>query len=1458
MKKHIAGMAWLGLALCFAVSSPILLSGCDLLGVSWAKPSPSPSASTPPALVTIYSLIDTMSATLITDGLCNTSEANTIEDGAIDAVQANGADTGDFGTLIPVAVGGAISSLSSLTSPSWTDTKRMDCVESIITSFVTGMDNRFSATLGDFRARALSDSAEAVKLVLARIARAAVANLSKTGISPANIGTAAGGVVSSMIGSLADGGVNKSLVSEAVGSIARSAVEMLKEAGLTSQAALAGAVEAIAKGGTSAVTAMGMEGVAASDYPSLAEKVAEGAASALGSLSSDQAEISALAASTARGAAVGLAQVSASLDAPTISAMARGLTAGAVSGLLSLTTIDAQAGAAELIASVTGSASSALVNTGLTSASALESLAVGAAAAAVEKGVEAAFLTASVVLINAGSTPVDIAAAIGQGIVLGSNQAPVVNAGPDQSVSLGSTVNLSGSASDGDAGDALSFSWSLVSKPAASGAAFSDSGSLTTTFLPDLAGTYLLSLEASDGKTSAEAFCTVVAIASGSSSYQGKTASERLALAKSLMGASEWDLARDEFLILLNYYPESALNAEACMLLGQCYAQLGKGELAEARYLQAIDGYPDAASLPRTRFLYGLLLMDMNRHEEARAQFEVVAAMDDLATRDPPESIHGLGDLELRLGHYAASIAYQDQALADPRSDVDVLFWAQLNKAAAYASIPDMASAEAAMDLLLSDPKFTRRAAGDPATVIPTYFFRAYMQSGWFLNRQGRVLDQAALYKRQAASTAVAYDPWMRLAFVRNAAERYIWDMEATAANFTQARDDLNAALASYQGTDAQTKNERAWAQLRLGDANSRLIDTSSDPAVRQAYLNAAKAAYDLAIPALGTSWGTRQAGEALVQKASLFLWKEQDYAGAEALASKVLALYPTDQDPYPLAFAYYTLGDVYRERGWRGKDAYSSDYMSLFEKALYYYRKIVPASFPSLGADNWTFREVLPHIGDCLLGQNQYAAARDQLIPLLSSSNYSAEVKARFQYVISKSWNQKLRQAAEEGDIDILPGLLADFRAAVAAVSEYKNADGSYVNQGYEALSAWHDLVSTCGWQVSTQLIYSGVPRDLITAFAQAGIDAAPHIAFEEYPNIPSGNDLFYYARSALGVCYENKAVSAVNPGVSPDWDNARAVYDGLLEDIAAGLIMDSRKVGVLRAKASTYRRQAEMLPCDSANKAQIISLSDGAADNLELLLSEENRAQGDPGDLGYTLNDLMWTYNTICNALMIDWAASADELEDIRAYTAQATLLINQPWAFRDNAGALVEGGRQAAWGYNGYGTLLLTCASAHLVAGEIDLLIEYFNQGVAALEAVQGFPGAEHRAVIEARSRLAGAKLGECQYHIQAGNLDSASQAFEEAADFTASLVADAETLADASARAIRDIGWACINLGPSMVGPGLFFASEAEWRAQAAVWFNMALGNPAYAAVDGGEIVASCQGGLQWLADHPPAE
>jgi RHS repeat-associated protein len=83
-----------------------------------------------------------------------------------------------------------------------------------------------------------------------------------------------------------------------------------------------------------------------------------------------------------------------------------------------------------------------------------------------------------------------------------SNAAPIANAGTDQSVSVGATVILDGSASSDPNGDFLNYSWTLLAKPAGSLAELAVANStddIHPSFVADKPGSYTAQLVVNDG-----------------------------------------------------------------------------------------------------------------------------------------------------------------------------------------------------------------------------------------------------------------------------------------------------------------------------------------------------------------------------------------------------------------------------------------------------------------------------------------------------------------------------------------------------------------------------------------------------------------------------------------------------------------------------------------------------------------------------------------------------------------------------------------------------------------------------------------------------------------------------------------------------------------------------------------------------------------------------------------------
>lgn len=111
------------------------------------------------------------------------------------------------------------------------------------------------------------------------------------------------------------------------------------------------------------------------------------------------------------------------------------------------------------------------------------------------------------VLLNSGTVQSVFVATLNQTAL--NPDAPVVDAGADQSILVTSPVNLKGTATDDGLPAPLTTAWSLYSGPGA--VTFGNPAALETTAAFSAVGTYLLKLEATDGQFTTADYVSVVA-----------------------------------------------------------------------------------------------------------------------------------------------------------------------------------------------------------------------------------------------------------------------------------------------------------------------------------------------------------------------------------------------------------------------------------------------------------------------------------------------------------------------------------------------------------------------------------------------------------------------------------------------------------------------------------------------------------------------------------------------------------------------------------------------------------------------------------------------------------------------------------------------------------------------------------------------------------------------------------
>lgn len=100
-------------------------------------------------------------------------------------------------------------------------------------------------------------------------------------------------------------------------------------------------------------------------------------------------------------------------------------------------------------------------------------------------------------------------------VTVAPSNAPVANAGLDRNVLVGTQVRLNGVGSSDVNRDALTYAWTLTTRPAGSAAALTDATTALPTFVADVAGAYVATLVVSDGGLTSQA--DTVTITAGAS-----------------------------------------------------------------------------------------------------------------------------------------------------------------------------------------------------------------------------------------------------------------------------------------------------------------------------------------------------------------------------------------------------------------------------------------------------------------------------------------------------------------------------------------------------------------------------------------------------------------------------------------------------------------------------------------------------------------------------------------------------------------------------------------------------------------------------------------------------------------------------------------------------------------------------------------------------------------------------
>jgi RHS repeat-associated protein len=130
-------------------------------------------------------------------------------------------------------------------------------------------------------------------------------------------------------------------------------------------------------------------------------------------------------------------------------------------------------------------------------------------------------------------------------VISTKNSPPVANAGPNQTITTGVTVQLDGSASSDVDGDPLTYLWSFVSVPTGSTAALSNTAIVNPTFVADKKGTYVVQLVVGDEEDYSAAQVTISDVNSAPIANAGLNQSVFSHTAVTLDGSGSTDVDGD-------------------------------------------------------------------------------------------------------------------------------------------------------------------------------------------------------------------------------------------------------------------------------------------------------------------------------------------------------------------------------------------------------------------------------------------------------------------------------------------------------------------------------------------------------------------------------------------------------------------------------------------------------------------------------------------------------------------------------------------------------------------------------------------------------------------------------------------------------------------------------------------------------------------------------------------------
>ncbi|HPO17279.1 MAG TPA: CARDB domain-containing protein [Candidatus Hydrogenedentes bacterium] len=146
------------------------------------------------------------------------------------------------------------------------------------------------------------------------------------------------------------------------------------------------------------------------------------------------------------------------------------------------------------------------------------------------------------------------------------NDPPVADAGADQTVDVGDTVNLDGSGSSDPNSDPFTFTWTITGAPSGSTAVLNGANTTTPSFVPDLDGQYDIQLIVSDGCLDSapdSVSITAQALPEGEGGVEGEGAAEGEAGYYTADMDHDWAISMHELLRVIQFYQSDGYHCQA-------------------------------------------------------------------------------------------------------------------------------------------------------------------------------------------------------------------------------------------------------------------------------------------------------------------------------------------------------------------------------------------------------------------------------------------------------------------------------------------------------------------------------------------------------------------------------------------------------------------------------------------------------------------------------------------------------------------------------------------------------------------------------------------------------------------------------------------------------------------------------------------------------------------------------